>query len=291
MVLNPDSSATTVYLPVGRDGAVYSPAASVTSVRVKPVLTFLSVTLAPGITAPLVSVTVPRSVPVTAWAASEPVSRLIAMIRRATLLTFDLHAPAPRRRVDGMNVLQDRLKWHRPRRRPRGPSRLSMSARGMRSAGPADADRGDDVGRSWLRTGAAMHRRRPRVPARRSRTRARRITRSSFSRRVAEVIVCGVSALNFWVDIHAETSRLRLEGEQRLARGGAVRRQNRADARPHETHRLRRQHALEIDHLPVIQNRNLRRLARRIAQRDQMRVARLPQVKIGRRRCCRARST
>ena len=40
----------------------------------------------------------------------------------------------------------------------------------------------------------------------------------------------------------------------------------------------RRQHALEIDDLPVIQNRDLRRLARRVAQRDQVRMRRLAQV-------------
>src|SRR5205807_2570900 len=43
--------------------------------------------------------------------------------------------------------------------------------------------------------------------------------------------------------------------EQRLAKGGAVRRQDRAGAGPHEADRLGRQHAFEVDDLPVIENR------------------------------------
>src|SRR5438132_14109709 len=65
--LNPVSSTSTVYLPVGICGAVYSPAESVVTVRVRPVAVCVSVTVAPGMTAPVVSVTVPRMVPVTAW--------------------------------------------------------------------------------------------------------------------------------------------------------------------------------------------------------------------------------
>jgi hypothetical protein len=70
--------------------------------------------------------------------------------------------------------------------------------------------------------------------------------------------------------------------QQRLAEAGAIRRQDRPGARPHEAGGIRRQHALEIDDLPVIQNRNLRRLARRVAQRDQVRMGRLAQVEAAR---------
>src|SRR5262245_7863315 len=97
-VLNPGSSATILYLPVGSEGAVYSPAWSVTMVRVRPVPWFVSVTVAPGTAAPDVSVTVPRIVPVTAWAARPTGRRHSATTRpNTTLFTFFLHAPAERR--------------------------------------------------------------------------------------------------------------------------------------------------------------------------------------------------
>ena len=68
--LNPLISAVTLYVPVGSSGAVNSPDGSVTTVRLRPVSVFTSVTVAPGIAAPDVSRTVPRIVPLTAWAAS-----------------------------------------------------------------------------------------------------------------------------------------------------------------------------------------------------------------------------
>src|SRR2546428_11682610 len=79
--LKPDGSAAGVYLRVGSAGAVNSPAASVTTVRVRPVPSCLSVTVAPGITPPVASVIVPRMVPVTDWAVSERANRLTAMTR------------------------------------------------------------------------------------------------------------------------------------------------------------------------------------------------------------------
>src|SRR5712691_7616953 len=102
-VLKPESSAFTVYLPVGNEGTVYSPFESVTTIRVRPVPVFVSVTEAPGMTAPDESVMTPMMVPVTACAASERGSRLAAMIRpMTTLFTFDLHARASRRdAIDG----------------------------------------------------------------------------------------------------------------------------------------------------------------------------------------------
>src|SRR5207245_10873110 len=77
--LTPVSSAATEYLPVGSDGAVYSPLVSVVTVREIPVPVFVSVTVAPGTTAPESSVTTPRIVPVTACAASEAGIRHAAM--------------------------------------------------------------------------------------------------------------------------------------------------------------------------------------------------------------------
>ncbi|MBK5296792.1 MAG: hypothetical protein JJE40_06505 [Vicinamibacteria bacterium] len=64
--LKPSISTSTVYVPVGIDGAVYSPAASLFNVRVSPVFWLVMVSLAPVTTAPVLSVIVPRSVPVTA---------------------------------------------------------------------------------------------------------------------------------------------------------------------------------------------------------------------------------
>src|SRR5258708_857374 len=98
MVLKPESSALTVYLPVGSDGAVYSPAASVVRERWNPVPVFVSVTVAPGMTAPVESVITPMIVPVTACAARLAGSRHAAIARpNRALFTFVLHAPAMRR--------------------------------------------------------------------------------------------------------------------------------------------------------------------------------------------------
>jgi hypothetical protein len=65
VALNPVSSARTVYVPVGNCGATYSPNASVTTVRLYCVPSFVRTTLAPATTAPVESVTVPRMVPAT----------------------------------------------------------------------------------------------------------------------------------------------------------------------------------------------------------------------------------
>src|SRR6266508_3964193 len=65
MVPNPESSAETLYLPIGRYGALNEPSLLVTTMRSKPVSTFLIVTVTPGIDPPDLSVTVPFIVPVT----------------------------------------------------------------------------------------------------------------------------------------------------------------------------------------------------------------------------------
>src|SRR5204862_1650584 len=135
-VLNPDSSALTWYLPVGRLGAVYSPAESLTTVRVNPVPELVSVMVAPGMTAPVLSVTVPRMVPVTAWAASDADSRPTAMMRpNPILFTCVLHAPAERRRVQQLSPRRDRVKSPAPPRRRHSPLRCRPAcAAAVRSA-------------------------------------------------------------------------------------------------------------------------------------------------------------
>ena len=82
--LNPLISAVTLYDPVGSKGAVYSPLGSLTTLRVKPVAVFASVTVAPGSAAPDESYTVPNMVPLTAWAAA---GRGDSQARRATATT------------------------------------------------------------------------------------------------------------------------------------------------------------------------------------------------------------
>ena len=61
--LKPCIVTSTRYWPGSTTGKTNSPFASVTTSRVKPVFTFVRVTVAPGRTAPLVSATVPRTSP------------------------------------------------------------------------------------------------------------------------------------------------------------------------------------------------------------------------------------
>jgi hypothetical protein len=62
-VWNPSFSIRTTYFPVGKPITWYWPFMSVRASRFNPVLTAETVTLAPGITAPVGSVTVPKTVP------------------------------------------------------------------------------------------------------------------------------------------------------------------------------------------------------------------------------------
>src|SRR2546425_182206 len=59
-LLNPGSSARTVYVPGIRLGALYSPASSVVRVRARPLSLSIMLTVAPGMTAPVESLTLPR---------------------------------------------------------------------------------------------------------------------------------------------------------------------------------------------------------------------------------------
>src|SRR5262245_51999213 len=64
----PESVNVTSYCPMGSSGAVYCPCSLVTRSIVWLVPTCLSVTVTPGSTPPLPSVTVPMMVPVVSWA-------------------------------------------------------------------------------------------------------------------------------------------------------------------------------------------------------------------------------
>src|SRR5712691_7957226 len=138
-VLKPESSAFTEYVPVGGDGTVYSPFESVLTTRTRPVPVLVSVTVAPGMTAPVESVISPMMVPVTACAARPPGNRHATTTRPSTaLFTFVLHAPATRRGTRRQVLrlaLPDRWKSRR-RRRGRRPRRHCPPAP------PASADWG-----------------------------------------------------------------------------------------------------------------------------------------------------
>ena len=58
-VLKPESTTSMLYLPIGRKSSRYAPTSSVGTVRLKPVSTFLAVTVTPGRAPPLESVMVP----------------------------------------------------------------------------------------------------------------------------------------------------------------------------------------------------------------------------------------
>src|SRR4029077_9142723 len=109
-VLKPDSSALMVYLPVGSDGAVYSPLVSVTTERTWPVPVLVNGTVVPGITEPDESVITPRIVPVTACAARATGISNATARHSTALFTFVLHAPSKRRRTNRFPRTPDRSK-------------------------------------------------------------------------------------------------------------------------------------------------------------------------------------
>ena len=59
--------ASAVYVPIGSSGTLYSPEVLDVVERIRPVSTFLMVTVAPATAAPLESVTVPKIVPRKVW--------------------------------------------------------------------------------------------------------------------------------------------------------------------------------------------------------------------------------
>ena|SRR5437879_2017644 len=80
----PAAEARTKYLPAFKLGARYSPAPSVTKFRATPVSVFVTVTMAPTITPPVWSVTVPRMRPVLTWENSGNPKRSTAEPKPAT---------------------------------------------------------------------------------------------------------------------------------------------------------------------------------------------------------------
>ena len=70
-VLKPESTTSTLYLPIGRKSSRYAPTSSVGTVRLKPVSTFLAVTVTPGRAPPLESVMVPTIAAEVTWAPAE----------------------------------------------------------------------------------------------------------------------------------------------------------------------------------------------------------------------------
>jgi hypothetical protein len=66
-VPKPDSVTVSLYGPIGRYGALKNPTSLVTTVRSAPVAVWTMLTVTPGSTPPLVSVTEPWMVPVTVW--------------------------------------------------------------------------------------------------------------------------------------------------------------------------------------------------------------------------------
>ena len=114
---------------------------------------FVSVTVAPGITAPVVSVIVPRMVPVTAWAASEPGSRHTGYDQETDYGSLHLRPPcagdAARYNVDESEDAPS-VDGDGPRGGDDG-GHLAADERARHPLGrPGDADRGDHVA-VWLR--------------------------------------------------------------------------------------------------------------------------------------------
>ena len=111
---------------------MYSPFALVTTLRLKPVPVFTSVTVAPGTTAPVESFTIPRIVPVTAWAPagggarqhrmanpSRVAARPLVEARSAHIVSFDVT-----RRVPSWN--HSGLSWSdQSSRGPPGPAPMT----------------------------------------------------------------------------------------------------------------------------------------------------------------------
>ncbi len=69
-VRNPAISARTSYVPGSRFTMRYRPSGSVVTFLTTPVSTFLAMTATPGMTAPLLSRTLPARVPVDVWEAA-----------------------------------------------------------------------------------------------------------------------------------------------------------------------------------------------------------------------------
>src|SRR5438093_2025454 len=92
-LLNPGSSARTVYVRGIRLGAFYSPASSVVRVRARPLSLSIMLTVAPGMTAPVESLTLPRirpKLPCADSAKEKSNTTAVVLNRHEVILRFDV---------------------------------------------------------------------------------------------------------------------------------------------------------------------------------------------------------
>ena len=88
--LNPVSDTSSVYVPVGNSANEYDPAPFETTERLKPVFSFFTVTVAPGTTAPVLSVTVPRMLAVILCAKDGTANATTTNVRQIVLRMEDV---------------------------------------------------------------------------------------------------------------------------------------------------------------------------------------------------------
>src|SRR5438552_18295705 len=88
--LNPARETSTVYGPVGNSPNEYDPDPFVIVERLKPVFSFLTVTVAPGTTAPVLSVTVPRMLAVILCAKDGTANATTTNVRQIVLRMEDV---------------------------------------------------------------------------------------------------------------------------------------------------------------------------------------------------------
>src|SRR4051812_46671776 len=125
-----------LYLPVGSDGAVYSPLESVVTARTRPVPVLVNVTVVPGITEPVESVMTPSMVPVTACAARATGSNSATTRHRTALFTFVLHGPPKRHRTNRPPHPRIQDRWKSPMRPSSPPPRVYCRPADAAAAAP-----------------------------------------------------------------------------------------------------------------------------------------------------------
>src|SRR5207247_4526118 len=92
-VLNPGNSTRTVYVPGISVGALYCPTSSVVRVRARPLCVSMMLTVAPGRTAPVGSLTLPRirpKLPCADSAKEKNKTTTVVLNRREVILRFDV---------------------------------------------------------------------------------------------------------------------------------------------------------------------------------------------------------
>src|SRR5258708_5363780 len=99
LVLNPAASALTVYWPIGSPVIEYSPDSLAVVFRSRPVAALRATMFARGITAPVGSVTVPRSRAVDSWANAAWQKRPDANIKVTVAQRIDLSSSVNKQRL------------------------------------------------------------------------------------------------------------------------------------------------------------------------------------------------